>query len=69
MNKEDLLQRLKSELNTSGSLWVYDEYERGELIEDDDPPLAAFNWGSEVGYVETMKYIISILEGQDCVEN
>ena len=62
MNKDDLIQRLKSELNESGRLWVYDEYERGELIEDDDPPLSAFNWGADVGYVETMKYLISILE-------
>ena len=52
---------LEEKLKQSGMLWVYELYEKGELLDDDSTQDQVFGWGYEVGYVEALKDIIDML--------
>ena len=52
---------IEEKLERSGMLWVYELYEKGELLDDESTQDQVFGWGYEVGYVEALKDIIDML--------
>ena len=52
---------LEEKLKQSGMLWVYELYEKGELLDDESTQDQVFDWGYEVGYVEALMDIIDML--------
>lgn len=62
MNKEKLISLLKDRLVTSSSWYVYDLWEKGELIESGDGEFDILNWGREIGTLETYQEILELLD-------